>query len=124
MAYGCGGRGNGRGRGGRGGRGRGGRSNGKEGSTNNNNNNNKTDLRFAPQSTNKASASYNTVKEAIIGYIQKTYTEGRDVVRSLKKMTKVDIDAEIPRRLVSRATDEDVAIFEQEALNIQYQGEL
>ena len=45
------------------------------------------ELKFAPQgNTRMPTATYNSVKEAVISYIQKTYKNGQDVTKSLKEM--------------------------------------
>ena len=122
----------GRGRGGRsGGRGGRGRSNGRfnsrgRGSNGQNQSKGKdSEVKFAPQNSGKApTATYSTVKEAIVNYVQKMYKNGQDVAKSLKMMRKVDLLATKPIQATSLKTDEKERELEQQGLNIKYQEEL
>ena len=42
-------------------------------------------------------ASYNTVKETVINYVQMNYKNGQDVTKSLKQMEKVDLTSVEPK---------------------------
>ena len=65
------------------------------------------ELKFAPHLQGKAqSATYASVKEAVIQQIQKTYKGGIDVSKCLKDMQKIDLDALEPTRQVSNKTNE------------------
>ena len=100
MTYQPGGRGRG-GRFGRGGRGQGRFYNNNKAKFQNNSggpgSSKSAELKFAPQGNGKGPvATYNSVKEAIISHIQKSYTNGQDVAKSLKAMVKVDLQAMEP----------------------------
>ena len=69
-------------------------------------------------------ATYNSVKEAIISHIQKSYTNGQDVVKSLKTMVIVDLQAMEPSLLISNDLDDTRRSLEQAGYNIKYQEEL
>ena len=55
-------------------------------------------MKFAPHTSGKSTyASFATVKEHIVEYVQKSYIKaGVDVAKSLKKMKWLDLDAEEP----------------------------
>ena len=69
-------------------------------------------------------ASYNTVKEAVINYVQKNYKNGQDVAKSLKQMEKVDLAAAEPKLETSTKSDDEGKALEQAGFNIKYQEEL
>ena len=67
------------------------------------------------------SATYETVKDSIIQYIQKSYTEGgHDIAESLRKMQKKDLSSERPTRKISALGDKDKAKIEQDGFDIEY----
>ena len=116
------GRGRGQGRGfGRGGRGRG-RSGGRRNFQGNNGSgkDKATEIKFATQGPRTNTASYNTVKEAVINYVQKNYKNGQDVAKSLKQMEKVEPEFET----LDEKSDETKRALEQAGFNIKYQEEL
>ena len=120
------GRGRGQGRGfGRGGRGRG-RSGGRRNFQSNNGSgkDKATEIKFATQGPRTNMASYNTVKEAVINYVQKNYKNGQDVAKSLKQMEKVDLKAAEPELETSIENDATKRTLEQAGFNIKYQEEL
>ena len=56
------------------------------------------EMKFSPQTHGKPqSATYATVKDALIQHVQKTYKDGQDIVKSLKTGTKVDVTADEPQ---------------------------
>ena len=87
--------------------------------------NDKKEIKFAPQGQGKGqTATYATVKDAIIHYIQKTYKNGEDVVKSLKNGKLIDMKIEEPKREILQESDETSRQIEQDGLNIRYQEEL
>ena len=82
-------------------------------------------MKFAPQSQgSRSTASYNTVKEAIISQIQKSYKNGADVVKSIKQGKVVDLSLDKPELMVSQEADATKKQINQAGLNIKYQEEL
>lgn len=110
-----GGRGWGRGRGQFRGQGRGGQNSQKQ----------QQDLKFAPQNANKLqTATYTTIKDNIIQYIQKTYKDGHDVAISLCNMQKKDLMNDKPTREQSTVTNAAVKKIKQDGFDIKYQAQL
>ena len=116
----------GRGRGNSGGRGSGNRSQGKK--TNKHKENfpktKPLELKFAPQSGRTITATYASVKEAVIQHIQKTYKNGFDVAQSLEDMQLIDLDKEKPIRQISTESEATAKAIEQDGFNIDYQEQL
>ena len=83
MVYEGQGRGQGRGYG-QGGQGRGSSGGSRNYQSNQGNKDKATEIKFATQGPRTNMASYNTVKEAVINYVQKNYKNGQDVAKSLK----------------------------------------
>ena len=83
------------------------------------------DLKFAPHVQSKAqTATYASVKDAIVQYILKTFKDGNDVAQSIKDGKLFDLSKEEPTRTMSQAIDTDAAAIEQVGLDIKYQEEL
>ena len=123
MVYGRGGRGNGRF--GRGGRGRGGRFGTKSQGSGSQNKKDTSKVKFAPQSQgSRTTASYNTVRDAIISQIQKSYKDGTDVVKSIKDRKVVDLSLDKPELMESQEANAAKKEISQAGLNIKYQKEL
>jgi hypothetical protein len=70
------------------------------------------------------SATYATVKDVIISYIQKTFKDGNDVAQSIKEGKTIDLKEEEPKRVISDNEDEKLAKLEQTGYDIKYQEEL
>ena len=71
------------------------------------------EIKFSPHTQGKAQcATYNTVKDAIIQYIQKTYKDGNDVAQSLKNASAIDLAKEKPVRLISKEEDKTKAAID------------
>ena len=85
-----------------------------------------TEIKFTPQAQGKPTASYNTVKEAIIIHIQKTYKNGQDISKSLKQEKKSWICQLDEPVMMSFEPDRsgELGQIEQAGLNIRYQEEL
>jgi hypothetical protein len=65
------------------------------------------EIKFTPYGTwgGKTSVTYDTVKDHILQFIQKTYKDPEDVVNSLREMEKVDLSSKMPQ--LERATNPD-----------------
>ncbi|MGC9191043.1 MAG: hypothetical protein ACP5FR_04005, partial [Candidatus Micrarchaeia archaeon] len=82
-------------------------------------------MMFAPNSQGKPqTATYATVKEAIIQQVQKTFKDGQDVAESIEKGMPFDLSSVEPTRSISAEEDPVKATLEQTGLNIKYQEEL
>ena len=68
--------------------------------------------------------TYNTVKDHIVQYVQKTYRNGQDITISLRNLQKVDLMGERPCRGQSISLDENKARMEQSSLVIIYQAQI
>ena len=76
-------------------------------------------MRFSPQvQGNRNFAPYDTVKEAVVTHIQKTFKGGHDVSKSLKDMALVDY-ATAPTRRISTLAD-PACIQEQKGFDMDY----
>jgi len=83
------------------------------------------DLKFAPHVQGKPqAATYTTVKDAVIQFVQKTFKEGNDIAQSLKDGKVYDLSKEEPEREISKASDATKATLEQAGFDIKYQEEL
>ena len=113
------GRGHYQGRGGGGGRG-----GGKGGSKSTSSTANQPKLmQFAPNTQGKSqTATYASVKDAIIQQILKTFKDGEDVAKSIEDGTEVVLDE--PEREISKKEVAAEAALEQSGLDIKYQEEL
>ncbi len=79
------------------------------------------EVKFYPHSSGQQqSMTFDTVKDRIIQYVQKTYRHGLDIAKSLRDEQKKDLTGEKPTRVVSMATDKDTKVIEQEGHNIEY----
>ena len=83
------------------------------------------ELKFAPQSQhqNGKYASFTTVREAIKAKIQKDFTNGSDVAKSIKDEKLFDMKALEPQRLISTGAG-GLQSIEQAGYDIRYQEEL
>jgi hypothetical protein len=68
--------------------------------------------------------TFQTVKESILSYIQRTKKDSKDVRVSLDKEEKVDLSAVKPRLQISLETDETDNANEQKAFDKEFEGEL
>ena len=104
----------------RGGRGRG-RNHGR---TNNNWNYDKSpEMKFYPHGSGKKgqTVTFATVKDHIVSYVQQTYRHGKDIGRSLRDLTKVDLSGDRPTHILSIQPNEDAKKIEQDGLDIIFQ---
>jgi hypothetical protein len=72
----------------------------------------------------KQTVTYNTVKDHIVQYVQKTYDNGQDIAISLRDLFKKDLSTLAPIRGQATATDPAVRANEQAGMDILYQAEL
>jgi hypothetical protein len=83
------------------------------------------ELKFAPHTQGKIQyATYATVKEAVVQYIQKTFKGGHDVAKSLKDGKVVDLTLHEPDPELSMENDATKAAIEQAGMDIKYQEQL
>ena len=107
-------------RGGRGGRGHGRRFQAPTPRTQNLNTK-PVELKFAPHVHGKGQqATYATVKDAIIQFVQKTFKDGMDVAQSLEDGKAIDLIPDKPKRKISEQTDEQKATLEQEEFDMDF----
>jgi len=105
------------------GRGRGGRGRGRGRFTSANykkTNERSNEMMFYPHGTGKQQQTntYESVKEHIVQYVQKTYRYGHDIARSLRDLREIDLDQEAPVRKISTKADNDKAL-EQEGMDMK-----
>ena len=83
------------------------------------------DLKFTPHVQGKPqAATYATVKNTVIQFIQKTFKDGNDIAQSLKDGKVYNLSKEEPEREISKAMDVTKATLEQACFDIKYQEEL
>jgi len=83
------------------------------------------DLKFTPHVQGKPqAATYATVKDAVIQFIQKTSRDGNGIAQSLKDGKVYDLNKEEPEREISKAMDATKVTLEQAGFDIKYQEEL
>ena len=80
-------------------------------------------MKFAPHTSGKSSyASFATVKEHIVEYVQKSYIKaGVDVAKSLKKMECLDLDTLAPACAKTKLKMNKGRAEEQELLKLRHQ---
>ena len=105
----------------RGGRGRG-RNQGRN--TGNWNYDKNPEMKFYPHGSGKKgqSVTFATVKDHIVSYVQRTYRHGKDIGRSLRDLTKVDLTNDRPKRLLSVQQNEEARKLEQDGLDMVFQA--
>jgi hypothetical protein len=83
-------------------------------------------MKFFPHGIgrDKQTVTYDTVKEHIVQYVQKTYKNGQDVAVSLRDLVIKDLSSMQPSRGEATATDAVVKVNEQAGMDILYQAEL
>ena len=45
--------------------------------------------------------TYDTIKDHIVQYVQRTYKHGHDIAKSLRTLKKIDLDKEMPKRTMA-----------------------
>ena len=86
----------------------------------------KLEMKFFPHGIGREtqSVTYDTVKDAIVSYVQRTYKHGQDIAMSLRDLSKMDLTTLAPIRGQSEATETQENQMEQQGLDIMYQAKL
>ena len=108
------------------GRGRGrssGRKNNKSGKGSNAGSSTKLEMKFAPHTSGKSScASFATVKQCIVEYVQKSFIKaGVDLAKYLKKMEWLDLDALEPVCEKTKKAMDQGGAEEEEMMKLKWQ---
>jgi hypothetical protein len=84
------------------------------------------EMKFFPHGIgrDKQTVTYETVKEHIVQYVQKTYKNGQDVAVSLRDLLIKDLSSLEPSRGQATATDAAAQANEQAGMDIRYQAKL
>jgi hypothetical protein len=79
-------------------------------------------MKFFPHGIGRdtQTVTYDTVKEHIVQYVQKTYKNGQDIAVSLRDLEKKDLESLVPKRGISQADTPAKSLSEQSGLDIQY----
>ena len=80
------------------------------------------ELKFTPYGSNygKPTATYDTVKDSILQFIQKTFRNGEDIVVSLRDEEKIDLSDRAPVLGMAEDEDEKKREIKQKALELRY----
>ena len=80
------------------------------------------EMKFYPHTvgSQQQSVTYDTVKDHIVQYVQKTYKHGIDIAESLDKEVIKDLTTLTPGRRVSVIADADRKKVEQEGFDIEF----
>jgi hypothetical protein len=117
-----------RGRRGRGGRGyRGGRGRGRiQGTKSTSTSSPRLELKFYPHGIgrDRQTVTYDTVKDHIVQFVQKTYDNGQDIAISLRDLTIKDLSTLIPVRGQASDTEAKIQANIQAGMDILFQAEL
>ncbi len=83
-------------------------------------------MKFYPHGIGRErqAVTYDTVKDHIVSYVQKTYKNGQDTAVSLRDLRKKDLNLLQPKRGASVAVDSTEQQQEQAGMDIMYQAEL
>ena len=83
-------------------------------------------MKFFPHGIgrDRQTVTYDTVKDHIVQYVQKTYNQGQDIAISLRDLAIKDLDPQQPRRGQATSTDAAEKTNEQAGMDILYQAEL
>ena len=112
----------------RGGRGyRGGRGRGRfQGTKPTSSNSAKLEMKFFPHGIgrDRQTVTYDTVKDPIVQFVQKTYNNGQDIAISLRDLAIKDLSPLQPIRGQATSTDAAIQANDQAGMNILYQAEL
>ena len=84
------------------------------------------EMKFFPHGIgrDRQTVTYDTVKDHIVQYVQKTYNQGQDIAISLRDLAIKDLDPQQPRRGQATSTDAADKTNEQAGMDILYQAEL
>ena len=84
------------------------------------------EMKFYPHGIGRErqAVTYDTVKDHIVSYVQKTYKNGQDTAVSLRDLRKKDLNLLQPKRGASVEADSTEQQQEQAGMDIMYQAEL
>ena len=87
------------------------------------NGNNKNEMKFRTHTPGQPQmATFNSIKDQILLYIEKKYSYGDDISESVDKLTYVDISKDKPNREVVDDIKDDEGIVDYEKMNFQQRG--
>jgi hypothetical protein len=83
-------------------------------------------MKFFPHGIGRdqQAVSYNTVKDHIVQYVQKTYKNGHDAAASIRNLLVMDLTPHVPIRGTSTQSDATVNLKQQAGMDIMYQAKL
>jgi hypothetical protein len=83
-------------------------------------------MKFFPHGigSDRQTVTYDTVKDHIVQFVQKTYKNGQDIAISLRDLNKKDLSALLPSRGQASSTDAAIQANKQAGMDILYQAEL
>ena len=82
-------------------------------------------MKFGPQGQGGPHChTFQTVKETVLSYIQRTKKDSKDVRVSLDKEELVDLNAVKPKLQISAESDAAANANEQKAFDKEFEGEL
>jgi hypothetical protein len=83
-------------------------------------------MKFFPHGIgrDRQTVTYDTVKDHIVQFVQKTYENGQDIAISLRDLNKKDLSALLPSRGQASSTNAAIQANEQAGMDILYQAEL
>ena len=84
------------------------------------------DMKFYPHGggRDRQTVTYDSVKDHIVQYVQKTYKNGQDIAKSLQDLQKKDLDPMKPDQDIATDTDDEVRKRSQDGMDIMYQAEI
>jgi hypothetical protein len=83
-------------------------------------------MKFFPHGIgrDRQAVSYDTVKDHIVQYVQKTYRNGQDAAVSIRNLEVMDMTPHVPIRGTATAAAEAANFKQQAGMDIMYQAEL
>jgi hypothetical protein len=83
-------------------------------------------MKFLPHGIgrDRQAVSYDTVKDHIVQYVQKTYKNGQDAAVSIRNPVVMDLTPHVPRRGAATAADNAANLRQQAGMDILYQAKL
>jgi hypothetical protein len=84
------------------------------------------EMKFFPHKIGRdwQAVSYDTVKDHIVQYVQKTYRNGQDAAVSIRNLVVIDLTPHEPTRGTSRDVDATANLKAQAGMDIMYQATL
>lgn len=80
--------------------------------------------KFSPADSAKGSPTFNTTKEQVIQFIQKTFDNPSDIVDALSRRKAKDFTKTVPTLGAAASTDPDAKKIEQRSLDITFELEM